>query len=230
MQSLSLTIGIGGVIATIAVTVGALVLVQYLTRQHSRKTLQPYADLRGWREVPEGVKSLMAYGDSSWKRTLWGHAGVSVAGEWNGARAELAMTRVYKGRSATVVAVACSQTTPSGLPPLGPVSIMAKGDVSFQYYTEQLKRDDLGWLQTSALGQRFDFLGRATDVLALITPEIEHSLVSFAGQINNASYDGETASVTWLGFERDPARIDAALEVASALRVQAAVRRNNAYR
>jgi hypothetical protein len=105
---------------------------------------------------------------------------------------------------------------------------MAKGDVSFQYYTEQLRRNDLGPLQTSALGQRFDFLGQATDVMALITPEIEHSLLSFAGQINNASYDGQAASVTWLGFERDPARIDSALEIAGALRVQAARGRSNA--
>jgi hypothetical protein len=227
MQSLSLATGIIAAIATIAATVGAVVFVQYLTRQHSRKTLQPYAELRGWKEVPAGVKSLMPYGDSAWKRALWGHASVSVAGNWKGAKAELAMTRVYKGRSATVVAVACGQMT---LSPLGPVSIMAKGDVSFQYYAEQLKRDDLGRLQTSALGQRFDFLGKATDVIALITPEIEHSLESFAGQINNVSYDGKTVSVTWLGFEQDPARIDAALEVASALCVQAAVRRNNADR
>jgi hypothetical protein len=219
MGSLSLVVGIGGLIATIAVTVGAVVLVQYLVRGHSRNALQPYADLRGWREVPKGVRSLMAAG-----------AGASVAGEWNGARAELAMTRVYKGRTATVVAVACSQTTPSGLPPLGPVSIMAKGDVSFQYYRAQLNRVDLGWLQTSALGQRFDFAGKATDVLALITPGIADSLLSFPGQINNASYDGEAASVTWLGFERDPARIDAALAVATALRVQAAGRRDNADR
>lgn len=219
MDSLDFAVGIGGLIATIAVTVGAVVLVQHLVRRHSRNALQPYADLRGWSEVPKGVKSLMAYG-----------TGATVAGNWNGARAELAMTRVYKGRTATVVAVACSQTTRSGVPPLGPVSIMAKGDVSFQYYKQQFKRDDLGWLHTSALGQRFDFAGKTTDVLALITPEIAQLLVSFPGQINNASYDGAAASLTWLGFERDPARIDAALEVASALRVQAAVGQNNAQR
>jgi len=218
MQSLSLATGIIGAIATIAVAVGAVLFVQYLTRQQSSTNFQPYAELRGWKVVPVGVESLMPYGDSAWKRALWGHAGLSVAGDWKGAKAELAMTRVYKGRSATVVAVACGQLTPSRL---GPVSIMAKGDVSFQYYVEQLRRDDLGRLQTSALGQRFDFLGKATDVMALITPEIEHSLVSFAGQINNVSYDGKAVSVTWLGFEQDPARIDAALDVASALCVQA---------
>ena len=219
MDSLDLAVGIGGLIATIAFTVGAVVLVQYLVRRHSGNALQPFADLRGWSELPKGAKSLMAYG-----------TGASVVGNWNGARAELAMTRVYKGRTATVVAVACSHTTRSGLPPLGPVSIMAKGDVSFQYYEQQFKRDDLGWLQTSAISQRFDFGGMATDVLALITPEIAQSLVSFPGQINNASYDGEAASLTWLGFERDPARIDAALEVASALSVQAAVGQTDAHR
>jgi hypothetical protein len=217
VDSLDFAVGIGGLIATIMVAVGVVVLVQYLVRRHSHNALQPYADLRGWSEVPKGGKSLIAHG-----------VGAGVAGEWNGARAELVMTRVYKGRTATVVAVASSQTTPSGLPPLGPVSIMAKGDVSFQYYKAQFKRADLGLLQTSALGQRFGFLGKASDVLALITPEIAQSLVSFAGQINNAGYDGEAASVTWLGFERDPARIDAALEVAGALSLQAAARRDDA--
>jgi hypothetical protein len=217
MDSLDLAIGIGGLIATTAVAVGAVVLVQSLVRAHSGNALQPYADLRGWTAVPKGVRPLVAHG-----------AGAGVAGEWNGARAELAMTRVYKGRTATVAAVACSPTTPASLPPLGPVEVMAKGDVSFQYYRQQFNRVDLGWLQTSALGQRFGFLGKATDVLALITPEIAQSLVSFPGQINNATYDGQTASVTWLGFERDPARIDAALEVAGALSVQAAARRDNA--
>jgi len=99
---------------------------------------------------------------------------------------------------------------------------MAKGDVSFQYYKQQLRRDDLGSLQTSALGQKFDFLGNATDVLALMTPDIAQSLVAFPGQINNVGYDGATANVTWLGFERDPARIDAALDIAGALCFQAA--------
>jgi hypothetical protein len=51
MQSLSIVIGIGGMSATIAVAVGAGVFVQYLARQHSRRTLQSYAELRGWKEV-----------------------------------------------------------------------------------------------------------------------------------------------------------------------------------
>ena len=218
MNSLHIAIGIGAGIATIASAIGALFLVQYLDRQHSRNALKPYAQLRDWKEVPLGTKSLMRYASSpTWMRFFWGHAGISVGGTWKGMPAELSITRVYRYQTATAVAVGCTRPREG----MGPVVVTDRKDLALKYYGSDREPAEPYPTQSAEFVQRFRIWGNAPDVASMFTPDIQRAVLAFPGQINNVSFDGKVAKATWLGLEQDPTVIDLALDLAANLCLEA---------
>jgi hypothetical protein len=214
MKTLHIALGIVATVGFFASVAGVIFLATYLDRQHSRNALKPYAQLRGWREVPLGTGSLMSNGPPPWwKRLLWGHAGVSVGGTWKAMPAELGMTRASKNQRATVVAIGCIQPRVG----IGQILVMDRNDNAFREYQRVSTSEEPYPAQSAEFIRHFRIWGSAHDVSGMFTPEIEKAILAFPGQINKVSFDGRVVMVTWLDLEKNPAVIDAALDLAASL-------------
>jgi hypothetical protein len=205
MNTFQLVVGIGLLAVLLAVAVGLLPRLAGRERERSRQALLALARLRGWQEVATGGESLLPWRKSSWTR----HA--SARGNWQGLRAELVITRVHKNRDATMVVVDCGRGDP------GRGQVMAT-DPAFEY----AQGAAAGPEQPTELGRRFRLLGQPTDLRAIFSNWIERAILEFPGHIHAVGYDGRLASVTWFGYEKDPAVVDVALDLAVGLCRQSA--------
>jgi hypothetical protein len=205
-------------IGFMVLALGAPLVALRLARGRSRKSILPLAQLRGWQMVTRDGESLLPYFSSSWKRLLSTQA--SAYGTWQGLRAEFTAAFVYKNRDATTATVECAQAMVG----LGPLAATDRGDPRCRGYHLVTGETETIPVQPSGLLQRFRLSGQERDLRLVFVPEVERAVLSFPGKLYSVSFYGNTASVVWIGHEKNPAIADAALDLAASIchRVDAA--------
>jgi hypothetical protein len=175
------------------------------------KSILPLARLRGWQEVTRDGESLLPYFSSSWKRLLSTQA--SAYGTWQGLRAEFTASFVYKNRDATTATVECTHPVVG----LGPLAATDRDDPRYRDYHLISGETETIPVQPTALLQRFRLSGQERDLRAVFVPGIERAVLDFPGKLYSVSFHGNSASVVWIGHEKNPSIVDAALDLAASI-------------
>jgi len=210
-NSLELLTYIAGGAGFFTLALGGPLFALWLARARSRRLLLPLARSRGWQEVTHDGESLLPNLSSSWKRLLSMQA--SAYGTWQGLRAEFTATHVYKNRDATTVTVECAHPDVR----LGPVSATDRNDPRYRDYHQFTGESETIPAQSSALLQRFRLWGEESDLRRIFVPDIERAILEFPGNLYSVSFYGRIASLVWIGYEKDPAIVDAALDLAASI-------------
>jgi len=194
-----------------ALALAAPLFAQRLSHRRSQRAILPLAQLRGWPELTRDRESLQPYLASAWNRLL--SSETSAQGTWQGLRAEFGTTQVYLKRNATTAVVECPRL-PMGL---GPVSATNRNDPHYRGYQKYIGEAETLRAEPTALDQRFRLSGQERDLRVLFVPDIERAILEFPINLYSVSFYGRIASVVWIGYEKNPAIVDAALDLATSI-------------